>query len=169
MDLYQKFRNLDIDSALIALEYSEIIQPYFCYPANAKAIGFEGGVLYCFLAGYGEMVFAANPESCGDKYVYPIAASFEDFLRLILACGSANPIEEIAWMDKRQFERHLLAEKQMRTEQQDALLARLERELNLRPIAEPFEYVKALQANFDDSKIQYRQEYYDALGIEEGH
>ena len=72
-------------------------------------------------------------------------------------------------MDKRQFERHLLAEKQMRTEQQDALLARLERKLNLRPIAEPFEYVKALQANFDDSKIQYRQEYYDALGIEEGH
>ena len=79
MDLYQKFRNLDIDSALIAFEYSEIIQPYFCYPANAKAIGFEGGVLYCFLAGYGEMVFAANRRAAGINMFFRLRQALRIF------------------------------------------------------------------------------------------
>lgn len=49
---------------------------------------------------YGEMVFACNPESCVDQNVYPLAANFEDFIRLVLACGTANPLEQIVWMDK---------------------------------------------------------------------
>ena len=42
----------------------------------------------------------------------------------------------------------------------------LEQELGLAPMANPFDYVKALQAGFDDSKIPYSDEYYDVLGIE---
>lgn len=75
-------------------------RPVFCYPVNAKPIGFEGCILYCFLPEYGEMVFACNPESCVDQNVYPLAANFEDFIRLVLACGTANPLEQIVWMDK---------------------------------------------------------------------
>ena len=33
-------------------------------------------------------------------------------------------------------------------------------------MAEPFEYVKAIQRDFDDSRIQYSEGYYDVLGIE---
>ena len=107
MDLFEKYRALNLDGSLIALAYAEMEQPYFCYPQNAKTIGFEGCILYCFLPEYPGMVFAANPESCADTYVYPLAASFADFMRLILACGSANPVEQIAWMDQAQFEQHL--------------------------------------------------------------
>lgn len=57
------------------------------------------------------MVFASNPESCADSCVYPLARSFEDFIRLIISCNSANPIEQIVWMSKEKFEEHLANEK----------------------------------------------------------
>ena len=153
MDLFEKYRALNLDGSLIALAYAEMEQPYFCYPQNAKTIGFEGCILYCFLPEYPGMVFAANP------------ASFADFMRLILACGSANPVEQIAWMDQAQFKQHLKREKEAQTLEQKALLSFLARALELTPMAHPFEYVKALQADFDGSKIQYRDAYYDVLGI----
>ncbi len=165
--LYEKFRSLQIDSALLCLEQvPENLEPYFCYPINARPIGMEGSILYCFIEGYGRMVFAANPESCADRNVYPLAASFADFMRLILACGTANPAEQIIWMSRKQFEQHLREERELQTPWQKELLDFLERELALTPMEDPFNYVKALQAEFDGSKIRYSAEYYDILGIE---
>ena len=106
--IYEKYMALPIDKGLLCLENGDITEPYFCYPVNAKPIGFEGCILYCFLPEYGEMVFACNPESCADQNVYPLAATFEDFIRLILACGTANPVEQIVWMDKNKFEEHIV-------------------------------------------------------------
>ena len=107
--IYEKYMALPIDKGLLCLEYGDIADPYFCYPVNANPIGFEGCILYCFLPEYGEMVFACNPESCVDQNVYPLAANFEDFIRLILACGTANPLEQIVWMDNK-FEEHMANE-----------------------------------------------------------
>ena len=154
--LFLQFQQLPIDKSLISLEPGSIEFPYFCYPVNAVPIGFEGGILYCFLPEYGGMVFAANPESCADRCVYPLAQTFSDFLRLILACGSANPVEQIVWMSREQFEDHLRAERAIQTEAQKAAL----------DMEDPFAYVKALQAGFDGSKIQYSDEYYDCTGLE---
>ena len=135
MDLFEQYRALNLDGSLIALAYAEMEQPYFCYPQNAKTIGFEGCILYCFLPEYPGMVFAANP------------------------------VEQIAWMDQAQFEQHLKREKEAQTLEQKALLSFLAHALELTPMAHPFESVKALQADFDGSKIQYRDAYYDVLGI----
>ena len=164
--LFAQFQKLPIDKSLLSLESGSIEFPYFCYPVNAVPIGFEGGILYCFLPEYGEMVFAANPESCGDSCVYPLAQNFSDFLRLILACGSANPVEQIVWMSRERFENHLRAERAIQTEEQKAVLERLQSTFGLAPMEDPFSYVKALQESFDDSKIQYSDEYYDCTGLE---
>lgn len=166
MNLFEKYRTMNIDGSLLSLEYAEITDSYFCYPVNAEVIGFEGSILYCFLPEYGEMVFASNPESCADKNVYPLAENFHDFLRLVVACGSANPVEQAVWMSKEQFAQHLQDERAIRTAKQSALIDRLCAELELSPMSDPYEYIKALQADFDDSKIQYPDEYYDVLGIE---
>ena len=163
--LFKEFKSLPIQSELISLEQDEVV-PFFCYPVNAKPIGVEGCILYCFIDGYDDMVFASNPESCADQYVYPLAASFGDFIRLILTCGCANPIEQIIWMEKEQFEQHLREEQKIQTEEQKELLSLLAQTLNLTPLENPFEYVKKLQANFDKSKIKYSDEYYSVLGIE---
>ena len=113
--IYEKYMALPIDKGSLCLEYGDIADPYFCYPVNANPIGFEGCILYCFLPEYGEMVFACNPESCVDQNVYPLAANFEDFIRLVLACGTANPLEQIVWMDKNKFEEHMANEEKILT------------------------------------------------------
>lgn len=164
--IYEKYTAFPIDKGLLSLEPGDIADPYFCYPVNAKPIGFEGSILYCFLPEYGDMVFACNPESCADRYVYPLAESFEDFIRLVTACGSANPVEQIVWMSKKQFEQHLQNEKAARTEAHTELMEKLCEGLQLSPMDNPYAYVKALQISFDDSKIQYSDAYYDVLGLE---
>ena len=164
--IYEKYMALPIDKGLLCLEYGDIAEPYFCYPVNAKPIGFEGCILYCFLPEYGEMVFACNPESCADQNVYPLAATFEDFIRLILACGTANPVEQIVWMDKNKFEEHMANEEKILTDEQRTAAQQLQRALSLLPIENPFEYVKSIQKDFDGSKIQYSDEYYEVTGIE---
>ena len=163
---YEKFMALSIDKGLFCLGPGDMTSPYFCYPVNADPIGFEGCILYCFLPEYGEMVFACNPESCADQCVYPLAANFEDFIRLILACGTVNPVEQIVWMDKRKFEEHMTDEEKILTDEQRAAAQQLQRELGLLPMENPFEYVKAIQNNFDGSKIQFSDEYYEVTGIE---
>lgn len=61
---FEKYRSLPIDGALLSLEWRDrLSEPYFCYSINALPIGFEGCILYCFIDGYGDMVFASNPES----------------------------------------------------------------------------------------------------------
>lgn len=142
--LFEKYKSLCIDGSLISLENGDLSSPYFCYPVNAKVIGFEGCILYCAIAEYGEMIFASNPESCADKNVYPLAKNFSDFMRLILACGSTNPVEQIVWMDKEQFEQHMQDERAIQTGKQKAVLLLLSKELELSPIENPFEYVKAI-------------------------
>lgn len=162
--LYERYQQLNINGSLICLEQVKDIYSYFCYPTNAKAIGFEGSIMYCFIEPYGDMVFACDPDTCTDTFVYPLAKSFEDFMRLILACGSANPIEQIAWMSKEQFSDHLRQEQVNRTEAQVAVLKYLEQELRLSPMDDPFEYVKKIQAHFDCSAIKYSDEYYEVWG-----
>ena len=87
-------------------------------------------------------------------------------MRLILACGSTNPIEQIVWMDKDKFTAHLKEEEAIRAEEQKAVISFLKEELGISPIDNPYDYVKELQSHFDNSGIEYSEEYYDVLGIE---
>ena len=112
------------------------------------------------------MVFAANPESCAESYVYPLARTFEDFLRLVISCGSANPVEQIVWMSREQFEQHRRQVMQEAEATQRALIETLCREFGLTPMDDPYGYVRTLQQTFDGSRIQFSGEYYDTLGLE---
>ena len=163
---YIKYKKLDIDGSLISLESAENMYPYWCYPLNAIPIGLEGCILYCFIRGYEDIVFASNPETCMESNVYPLANNFRDFIRLILACGSANPIEQVIWMSKEQFEKHLKMEELRCSFKQKEVLNKISEAFNLSPMEYPYEYIKEIQKDFDGSKIQYSDEYYDVLGIE---
>lgn len=166
---YKKYKKMNIKGQLISLDYRDMENPYFCYPVNAEVIGFEENILYCFLPEYGEMVFASQPDSCVETNVYPLARTFEDFLRLIISCGSANPIEQIIWMNKERFVQHVNNEKKIQTHEQRDLIKRIQKEFDLTPMNNPFEYVKELQRNFDGSHIRYSDEYYETLGLDNPH
>ena len=112
------------------------------------------------------MAFACNPDSCADTSVYRLARTFDDFIALILSCGSANPVEQIVWMRKEHFSQHLDEENAIRTEQQCEVLQQIQEQLGILPMSDPYDYVKRLQSEFDDSRIEFSDEYYDVLGIE---
>ena len=166
MALYEKYKKLNIDGGRIGLERGSEIGGYFCTPKGARVIGWDNGIHYCFVRGYGEMVFAVNPETGADKYVYPLAESFEDFLRLILACGHTAPAEQIILWTEEQFKEFLTSDYNALMSGQQEVLDTITEKLKLEPMAAPYQYVKQLQAQFDDSKIKFTDEYYDVLGLE---
>lgn len=79
----------------------------FCTPRRARIIGGAGvdGIHYCFVRGFGEMVFAVSPMNPAPHYVHPLASDFSDFLRLLLACGDSAALEQ-AWQWIRNSSRH---------------------------------------------------------------
>ena len=166
MTMYEKFCQLDIDGRWIGLEKSDMCVDYFCTPRNATVIGWENSIHYCFIRGYRDMVFAVNPETCVDKYVYPLAMNFKDFLRLILACGSTTAVEQIIGWSKEQFEDFLHSDDNAVLPEQKDVLDKMQLELKLTPMENPYEYVKAVQEQHDDSKIKFSNDYYDTLGLE---
>ncbi len=166
MTIYEKYCQLGIDGTRIGLEKSDMCVDYFCTPLDATVIGWENSIHYCFIRGYRDMVFAVNPESCVDKYVYPLAMNFKEFLRLILACGSTTAVEQIIGWSKEQFENFLHSEDNTLLPEQKEVLDRIQAELKLTPKENPYEYVKAVQEQYGDCKIKFSNEYYDTLGLE---
>lgn len=166
--LYEKYKNLKIDSSWIGLD-TGAQTPYFCTPIGAEIIGWDNGIRYCFIKGFGDMVFCVNPETCCDYNVYPIARNFCDFLGLILSTGNTNTLQQIIWWDKKRFEDFVNCpeeqEYRIRSEVKDVLDA-IRKGTDVTPIDTPFEYIKDLQSNFPYEQIPFTNEYYDTLGIE---
>ncbi len=158
---FQKFLRGDIDLTPIGIERREDNTPYFCTPKGASIIGWAGvdGIHFCFIRGFGNMIFAVSPMNGAPDYVHPIARNFEDFLRLLLACSDAAVIEQ-AWMwDEAQFETFLRDNPPL--PEQKETLSEIADKMNLKPMEQPWEYIKALQASFDYSRIKYTEDYYD--------
>lgn len=168
MSLYETYNRLKLDGSWIGLARADGPQ-YFCTPVGAEIIGWDNGIHYCFIKGFGEMVFCVNPETCCDRYVYPIAENFRDFLRLILAAGNTNTLQQIICWNKTEFEdfasRPEEQEYVARPEVQAALYA-IRSRLDITPMEAPFEYVKALQSTFSYENIHFTHDYYDTLGLE---
>ena len=158
---FQKFLRGDIDLAPIGIERREDNTPYFCTPKGASIFGWAGvdGIHFCFIRSFGNMVFAVSPMNGAPDYVHPIARTFEDFLRLLLACSDATVLEQ-AWMwDEAKFETFLRDNPPL--PEQKETLSEIADKMNLKPMEQPWEYIKALQASFDYSRIKYTEDYYD--------
>ena len=95
MTLYQRYTRLPIRFSELGLERGSQKSSYFCTPKSARVIGWAGvdGIHFCFVPKYGDMVFAVNPMAAGE-HVQAVSRSFEDFLRLVLACGGSAAIEQ---------------------------------------------------------------------------
>ncbi len=159
MKIFDTFRKLKIDFSQLALEQRSSGENYFCTPRGAKIIGWAGmdGIHCCFVKGFGEMVFAVNPSNMPGTYVHPLARTFEDFLRLILACGL--DAAEQSWMWNRgEFDAFL--ETYPPTPEQRIALNGLQDGMGLTPIDDPYGYIREVQSGFDYEKIPYTKAYY---------
>ncbi len=165
MTLLEQYRKLKLDGNLFGLEAGDEEGGYFCTPIGMKVIGWEGcdGIHYGTIEGLGETIFAVNPENYGDQLVFPIAKNFEDLLRLLLAAGSMAAIEQCQRWERESFQQFLRED--VESPNRREALALIEKELRLRPMEDPFSYIKELQAEFDENSIPYSNEYYDTLGL----
>ena len=158
---YQRLLRQGIDLAPLGVERSAENAAYFCTPKGASIIGWAGvdGIHYCFIRGFGEMVFAVSPANAAPDYVHPLAADFADFLRLLLSCGDAAALEQ-AWMwDEAQFGAFL--RRVSPAPAQQAVLTEITDTLGLAPMEHPWRYIRQLQDSFDYSKIKYTADFYD--------
>ncbi len=157
MTLYGKFKKLDINFSSLNLESGG--GKYFCTPNGARIIGREGvdGIHYCFVKGFGDMVFAVNPSN-SDGYVHPLAESFKDFLRLLISCGRTAVLEQALTWNKDEFYEFIKA--CPLDKGQKALLETIGKSLDLTPMEDPYEYIEALQRSFDCKRLRFSKEYY---------
>ena len=161
---FQKFLRSGLDLAPLGVERREESLPYFCTPKGAAIFGWAGvdGIHYCFIRGFGGMVFAVSPMNAAPDCVHPLARDFADFLRLLLACGDAAALEQ-AWMwGEAQFDAFL--RENPPTAEQEACLAAVAAQLGLAPMEHPWAYLRELQASFDPGSIKYTEEYYNVTG-----
>lgn len=159
--LFERYQKLNMASSIIGLARGESDSHYFCTPKGAKVIGWAGadGIHYCFVRGFGEMVFAVSPMNTPGNYVHLLARDFKDFLRLLLTCGDAVVLEQASFMEQSQFDAYL-RDNPIAAEQQ-VILDAIRDKFSLVPMDQPFEYIKALQAEFDYSRIKYTEAYYE--------
>ncbi len=170
-----RLRGLDIDfEAIGLLQDCANNFAYFCTPADAEYVGRIGadGVHFVLLSG-DERVYCVDP-GMGEpgKYVLPVGEDLRQFLSFVLFCRDANPISQIWWMGESHF-REMLEEDANASwpgceeffAQKDAALDAIAAEFHLSP-EDPFTKVKAMQAAFDPSGLNFSDEYYDILGLE---
>lgn len=165
MTLYGRFRRLKLDPAQLGLARSEASTRYFCTPVGAKLIGWAGvdGIHYCFIRRFGEMVFAVEPMGTPGRYVYPLARSFEDFLRLLLACGDAGLIQQAHAWGPAQFDRCL--QEYPHTPTQTAALDSIRRAFDLTPMDAPHTYLRTLYETFDYNTIPFGSDYAERVPV----
>mgnify|MGYP006911757823 CR=1 FL=1 len=158
---YQDFLSSGLDLAPLGFEPADGFFPYFCTPRGARIIGQAGvdGIHFCFVRGFGETVFAVSPMNLAPHFVHPLARSFSDFLRLLLACGHTAAPEQAWQWNQEQFAAYL--EENTPSQEQKALLARLARQTGLCPMEHPFDSLQELQSSFDYGKIPYTEDFYD--------
>ena len=168
MTLYQRYKELDLDLSQLGLEPGDTCGGYFCTPLGAEVIGWEGvdGIHYCFIQGFGDMVFAVSPANLPGDHVHPLARGFEDFLRLVLACGHTAALEQAHLWDREQFSAFLEEDAYQAAPERQAALDGLREGLALAPMDDPFGYIRQVQAGFDYAALQFPPEY-DPLVPEE--
>lgn len=164
--IYEKYLKLNINGVHIGLEQGEDENRYFCTPEGASIIGWAGvdGIHFCFVRGFGEMVFAVSPMNAPGSYVHPLARDFEGFLRLLLACGHTAALEQAWTWEQEQFDEFL--RENAPTDEQSAALNILREKMSLTPMEQPFSCIRALQDGFDYRLIPYTEDYYDMVPVE---
>ena len=121
-------------------------------PEGSKLLGYSHQTYFCFIEGYMETVFAVDDQPEHEWCVWPVAYSFREFLRLILACGSAELSAQSARLSENEYGRQLELEWRRPHHDLDGLGHRL----SLTPIRDPFAYTHMAGQLIDCRRIARR-------------
>lgn len=157
----RQFLKAQIDLEPLGLIMDGPFEAYFCTPKGARIFARSGvdGIHFCFVRGFGETVFAVSPMNGRENCVHPVAKSFRDFLRLLLALHDAAAIEQAWQWNAAQLEE--FEQENPPTEEQEQALTILAQKFSLRAMAEPWKYIHTVQTGFDYGKLRFSEEYYE--------
>ena len=91
--------------------------------------------------------------------------SFRQFLSFVLFCGGSDPIAQIRWLSRSRFDALVAEGRECSWPERDEALSAIAAAFALTG-EDPYETVKALQAEFDPAGLRFSEEYYDVLGLE---
>ncbi len=159
----RQFLKAQIDLEPLGLIMDGPFEAYFCTPKGARIFARSGvdGIHFCFVRGFGETVFAVSPMNGRENCVHPVAKSFRDFLRLLLALHDAAAIEQAWQWNAAQLEE--FEQKHPSSDEQLAALDKLVFTFHLRPMAEPWKYIHTVQSGFDYGKLRFSEEFYETV------
>ena len=154
MNILNSYLRSKMDLSHIGFQRGSKEGGYFCTPLHSRVIGWTGvdGIHFCTVKGLDDIIFAVNPTYEPGDYVHPVARNFEDFLRLILAFGSAELSAQSARLSENEYGR--LLELEWRRPHHD--LDGLGRRLFLTPIQNPFTYTHMAGQLIDCTRIVRR-------------
>lgn len=161
MTLYEAYKKKKFELSMFGIERGTARSDYFCTPIGSKVIGWTGvgGIHYCMVRGFDEMVFCVDPMAGPGDYVHPVAENFHEFVLLLLACrGEATISQAYAW-NQEQFQEFLKADQQTDEKRKDMEL--LQEEYSLVPMEVPYTYIKKLQESFDYRQLRFKKIYYE--------
>ncbi len=155
---YQKFIRQKLDLSALELFPADNTSLYFCTPRGAKIIGRAGvdGIHFCFVRGFGEMVFAISPMNAPGEYVHPVALDFLDFLRMLLACGGTAALEQGWQWSEGQFHDFLWS--QLPSGETQKAMDLVEETFHILPMEQPYQYLKKIQSEFDYSRLRFTED-----------
>lgn len=138
MDLLEKIRKTAGAQAAMGFSPSKNVAGT-AIPEGCSLIACSESVLFCHIEGYLDTVFAIMPEQ-GNAPV-PLAYSLQDFIRLILSCGSAQAAADGMVLGG-----------------QREKMQKLARILNLTLIPDPVAYLKTVPQVIDCSRILLKKQ-----------
>ena len=161
MNNYAAYINGLIDLSPFGLEPCPGAEHYFCTPVGAEIFCRPGvdGIHYCTVEGCGGTVFAVSPMNLPGEYVHPVAGSFDDFLRLLMACGDNAAIEQCWQWSREQFLDFLSS--QGLPDCAAAAVKELSGQTCLEPMGDPYGYIWNLQEGFDYNRLRFSPDYYE--------
>lgn len=150
---YQQFLKKHIDLSPLSVMPCDNRFAYDVTPRGARLFGRAGvdGIHFCFVRGFGDMVFAVSPMNGEDEAVHPVAASFAEFLALLVACADSAALEQAWEWDEATFNAFLRDNPP--TDEALRVIDQL-RALPLPSLNNPWESIHALQSGFDASALR---------------
>lgn len=172
MKIIDKFNNIDADLSSIGLRRAEF-PSYFCTPLNAVIFANLGvdGIHFCILPSKEDSTLENSPvyivSPCmPEHYVEPIAASFAEFLSLVVTIKDAGAMECISYITKEAFYSYL---KDIPVEKEEIIkvVNAIRENFVLEDIPNVYDYVKNIQQDLRFRRIKFSKEYYAMTGDKE--
>ena len=144
IDYYQKFRNSSLDTSAVGLTAGSEYSYYSATPENARVIAWADnyGIHFCRKED-SEAIYVVEPDAPKKDAVHKVAANFQEFMGLILACNHASLLWQAHEMSKKAFEDQI--QKTKPSMKQRSVLRAISNIYHPPVIADPYGYMKNLR------------------------